>query len=100
MRGDAGDEREAEVSKIFAFEVSVAGTDWTKIINAQTAGKAKYQYWQDVTDAWPDVPITAMRARKFGDSLYGVLALGFSFRVIPVPLVCCNGQVGARGKGD
>lgn len=55
------------MSKIFAFEVSVAGTDWTKIINAQTAGKAKYQYWQDVTDAWPDVPITAMRARKFGD---------------------------------
>lgn len=52
-------------NQVFAFEVSVKGTDWTKIINARTAGKAKYQYWLDVTDAWPDVPITAMRARKY-----------------------------------
>jgi hypothetical protein len=51
--------------QVFAFKVSVKGTDWTKIINARTAGKAKYQYWLDVTDCWPDVPITAMRARKY-----------------------------------
>jgi hypothetical protein len=50
---------------IRAFEVSVIGTDWMKIINAVTAGKAKYQYWLAVTDAWPDVPITAMRARLY-----------------------------------
>ncbi len=55
------------MSDVFAFEVSVKDTDWTEIINAPTAGKAKYQYWLDVTDAWPDVPITAMRARKYGD---------------------------------
>lgn len=53
------------MSEIFAFVVSVVGTDWTKIVNARTSGKAKYQYWLDVTDAWPDVPITAMRARKY-----------------------------------
>ncbi len=52
---------------IRAFEVSVIGTDWTKIINAATAGKAKYQYWLHVTDAWPDVPITAMRARLYNN---------------------------------
>ena len=54
-------------NQVFAFEVSVAGTDWTKIINARTRGKAKYQYWLDVTDVWPDVPITAMRARKYNN---------------------------------
>lgn len=54
-------------NQVFAFEVSVVGTDWTKIVNTRTAGKAKYQYWLDVTDAWPDVPITAMRARKVGE---------------------------------
>ncbi len=54
-------------NQVFAFEVSVNGTDWTKIINARTASKAKYQHWLDVTDTWPDVPITAMRARKVGE---------------------------------
>ncbi len=53
------------MNEVQAFEVSVVGTNWTKIINARTAGKAKYQYWLDVRDAWPDVPITAMRARKY-----------------------------------
>jgi hypothetical protein len=54
------------MNEVFAFEVSVAGTDWTKVINHRSAGKAKYEYWRDVTESWPDVPITAMRARKIG----------------------------------
>lgn len=54
------------MNEIFAFEVSVNGTDWTKIINHRSAGKAKYEYYLDVREVWPDVSITAMRARKIG----------------------------------
>lgn len=42
------------------------GTDWTKTVNARTAGQAKRDYHLDVRDAWPDVPYTAMRCRKIG----------------------------------
>lgn len=53
-------------SALFAWEVSVKGTDWTKIVNARTSGQAKRDYHLDVRDAWPDVPYTAMRCRKIG----------------------------------
>ena len=35
-------------------------------VNARTAGQAKNDYHRQVTDAWPDVPYTAMRCRKIG----------------------------------
>ena len=53
-------------SDLFAFEVSVKGTNWTKIVNARTAGQAKRDYHLDVRESWPDVPYTAMRCRKVG----------------------------------
>lgn len=56
----------ARVSALFAWEVSVKGTDWTKTVNARTAGQAKRDYHLDVRDAWPDVPYTVMRCRKIG----------------------------------
>lgn len=52
--------------EVFAFEVSVKGTDWAQIINARTAARAKSEYHRDVIDAWPDVPFTAIRCRKVG----------------------------------
>lgn len=51
---------------LFSWEVSVAGTDWTKVVNAKSRGRAKADYYRDVIDAWPDVPFTAMRCRKIG----------------------------------
>ena len=54
------------MNEVFAFEVSVAETDWTRIVNARSAGKAKYEYYLDVREVWPDVSLTAMRARKLG----------------------------------
>jgi hypothetical protein len=52
---------------VSAYEVWVHGTDWPPtIINHLTASKAKYQYWLSVTDCYPSIAITAMRARKFG----------------------------------
>ena len=53
--------------KIFAFELSVKGTNWKKIINHETAGKAKYSYWLDVRESWPDIPFTDIRCRKIGN---------------------------------
>lgn len=54
------------MSNVFAFDVWVAGTDWHKIINERTPGRAKRDYHRSVVDAWPDVPFTAMRVRKLG----------------------------------
>jgi hypothetical protein len=54
------------MNEVFAFEVSVKGTNWSKIVNARTAGKAKYDYYRDVLDAWQDMPFTVMRCRKLG----------------------------------
>lgn len=57
----------APCSAVFAFACSVAGTDWgEEIINARSRGRAKREYHLGVTDAWPDVPFTAIRARKLG----------------------------------
>lgn len=53
---------------VFAFEVSVVGTNWTAVINARTRGQAKREYHLQVTDAWPDIPYTAVRCRKLGAS--------------------------------
>lgn len=55
-----------ETAPVFAFEVSVTGTDWKQIVNARTRGKAKAEYHRQVLDAWPDVPFTKMRCRKIG----------------------------------
>lgn len=49
-----------------AYSCTVVGTDWERVVHAVTASKAKYLYWLDVKDAWPDVPITDMRARSLG----------------------------------
>lgn len=54
------------MNTLFSWEVSVKGTDWTKIVNANTSGQAKSEYHRDVLDAWPDVHYTAMRCRKLG----------------------------------
>jgi hypothetical protein len=55
------------MSDVFAFQVTVAGEPtWGKVINAHSAGKAKADYWRQVTDPWPDVPYTAIRCRKLG----------------------------------
>ncbi len=51
---------------VSAYEVSVKGTDWSRIVNATTPGQAKRTYHLDVIDAWPDVPYVAMRCRKIG----------------------------------
>lgn len=87
------------MSKVRAFEVSVTGTDWTKVVNATSASKAKYLYWLEVTDAWPDVPITAMRSRKFGDGApYTSPEFERNARYRGMPEVKCGQRVRVNGS--
>lgn len=51
---------------IFAFKCSVTGTDWIGIVNHTTNGKAKSEYHRQVSDVWPDVKFTDIRAYKAG----------------------------------
>lgn len=53
-------------SSVFSFEVTVKGTLWTTILNARTAGRAKAEYYRSVSESWPDIPFTAIRAKKLG----------------------------------
>lgn len=53
-------------SSVFSFEVTVKGTLWVSIINARSAGRAKAEYYRSVTESWPDIPFTSIRARKIG----------------------------------
>lgn len=54
------------MNTVFAFECNVAGRDWQQTINARSYGRAKSEYHRSVTDAWPDIPFTAIRCRKLG----------------------------------
>lgn len=56
----------ANNNAVFAWEVSVSGADWTRTVNAHTRGQAKSWYYHEVLDAYPDLPWTAIRARKAG----------------------------------
>ncbi len=50
-----------------AFECHVPGLDWsTRVINAETRGKAKAQIFDAFDDAGWSVPFTAIRARDVG----------------------------------
>lgn len=58
--------RDGERREVFAFEVSVKGTEWTRVVNASTSGQAKAWYHAEVSDPWPEIPFTAIRCRKLG----------------------------------
>lgn len=53
-------------NEVFAFEVSVAGEEWSRVVNARSAGAAKSWYHRDISDAYPDLPFTLLRVRKVG----------------------------------
>ena len=56
-------------STVNAFEVTVKGKpDWGQVINARSPAQAKREYHLMVQDAWPDVPWTALRCRKVGQT--------------------------------
>lgn len=52
---------------VAAYEVCVRHPNgertWARVINARSAGAAKYEYFLDLQDPWPDIPYTALRVR-------------------------------------
>lgn len=48
------------------FESQETGRRHKTIVNARSAGKAKYEHYLDIHDCFPDLPFTAMRARRVG----------------------------------
>lgn len=52
---------------IRSFECYVKGRPhWAQLVNSTTAGKAKTEYWRQVSDAWPDIPFTDIRCKRHG----------------------------------
>ena len=51
---------------LYAFECRAKDADWHTIVNAPTAGKARYQYWLEALDAWPELKLTEISVRKAG----------------------------------
>ena len=49
--------------RLRAYEIGVKGTDWQQIIYHTSPGKAKYEYWCNVTDPWPDVQFKDLTCR-------------------------------------
>ena len=52
--------------RLYAFECRVKDAGWHTIVNAPTAGKARYQYWLMASDAWPELKLTEISVRKAG----------------------------------
>jgi len=54
------------MAKVRAFEVNVKGTQWHRIVNHVSAGKAKYEYLRDVRESWPSVEFKHLTCRIVG----------------------------------
>lgn len=89
-------------ARIHAYEVWVDGTDRPRhTVYSRNRGAAKYSYWLDVRDAWPSVPITAMRCRRIGLPLAPSTAFArvakmrnMPARFSPGPRVLCGPELG------
>lgn len=55
--------------RVFAFECVVIGTDWVRVINHSTAGKARYDYLLDLRDICPDITFADIKVRKIGEAM-------------------------------
>lgn len=40
------------------------GEEWTREMVAETAGKARYRYWRDVSESWQDIKLADIRVRS------------------------------------
>lgn len=52
--------------EVFAFECRHKAYAEGRIINAESRGKALYEYFLDVREPWPDVKWTDLRCRRIG----------------------------------
>lgn len=52
--------------RVFAFECTVKGTDWTSTVNHFTRSKARYDYLLGVRESYPDITFADILVRKVG----------------------------------
>lgn len=53
--------------RLRAFACSVKGADWGEsTVHAFTRSKARYKYWRNVHEPWPDIPLMAINVRMLG----------------------------------
>lgn len=57
-----------QVMQVFAFACWHKSRDESTadIYNATTRSKARYQYWLDIREPWPDVKLVDLKVRKIG----------------------------------
>ena len=55
-------------TKVSAYECTVIGTDWHRVINHSSAGKARYDYLRDLRDSYPDITFADIKVRKVGEA--------------------------------
>jgi hypothetical protein len=79
-------------NEVFAFEVSVKGREWSRIVNARSPGKAKVEYFRDVCESWPEIPFTAIRCRKVGAPISSAQFLN-NARYRGLPNIRCGDRV-------
>ena len=57
------------MNECYAFECWLKDEPtWIKVINARTRGKAKVQYFRDVSDSW-EIDYKDIRSRKIGNPI-------------------------------
>lgn len=78
--------------KLAPFECNVRGKNWNQVLYAESTGKAKSAYLREVHESWPEVPFTAITARRCGQ--YEPLALRHTAIYRDLPFV----QVGTVVK--
>ena len=52
--------------RLRAYQCGVRGMDWSRTVHAETAGKAKSEYFRDIRESWPEMPFTAVTAHCIG----------------------------------
>lgn len=62
--GDALSRKRKPITGVFAFECRYG--EFTRTVNAATAGAARYDYLLDIRDAYPDATFADIRVRKLG----------------------------------
>lgn len=87
-----------------AYACRVRGTEWpSTTVYHTTAGKAKYQFWRDVNEAWPDVKYTDITAYKIkttdDDKIHREFARTATYRGVPFAKIGMSVEVGGY-KGE
>lgn len=87
-----------------AYAVSIKGFEWSpRIIHHESAGKAKYEFFLDVTDVYPDLKYTQITACRVGvdldNAVFREFARTATYRDVPFAKIGMSVEVdGLKGE--